>query len=192
MRKFVKDQGNLFGEEPPPLVSDGIDRAAEFSSDEARRFRYVLYRRWKPSLGRVVFICLNPSKADEFRDDNTVTRSIIYTKTWGYGEFVMLNLYAFRSTDSDELKRSIARGEDIIGEGNDEAIERILREDATKLVVAAWGTKSPIKERASKVVELATRYRDVACLKTTKDGHPEHPLYLKKTLSPTLYKAIAR
>ncbi len=140
-------------------------------------------------LGRVVFICLNPSKADEFRDDNTVTRCIIYTRTWGYGEFVMLNLYAFRSTDSDELKRAIARGEDIIGgDANDAAIERVVKDEATKLVVAAWGTKSPIAERASKVIAIKTRYHDLHCLKRTKAGHPEHPLYLKKTLSPTIFE----
>ena len=59
------------------MVEDGIGQSifvgsgACFSND--RIYRYSLWRRWDngPTLN---FICLNPSTADETRNDPTVTR----------------------------------------------------------------------------------------------------------------------
>jgi len=53
-----------------------------------REYRYSLWRKWgglfAPDYkGYVMFIGLNPSTADENRDDPTIRRCIAFTKAWG-------------------------------------------------------------------------------------------------------------
>ena len=53
----------------------------------------------------VAFIGLNPSTADEVKNDPTVRRCIIFAKDVGFGGMVMLNAFAYRATDRNEMKR---------------------------------------------------------------------------------------
>lgn len=46
-----------------------------------------------------MFIGLNPSTADESKDDPTIRRCIRFAKDWGYGGLLMMNAFAFRATD---------------------------------------------------------------------------------------------
>lgn len=73
-----------------------VESSARFS--DCRRYRYTLTRRFADG-PTVAFIGLNPSTADEHADDPTIRRCLGFAKRWGYGELVMLNLYALRSTD---------------------------------------------------------------------------------------------
>ncbi len=123
-------QPDLFGE-----VYHEMERSAKFSND--RKYRYELWRRWKPGGEYAAFICLNPSTADETADDPTVRRCIDYSQRWGYHAFCMLNLFAFRATDPRVMKAAIAP----VGAFNDEAIRRVA--DGAGIVVAAWETMGP-------------------------------------------------
>lgn len=69
-----------------------------------REYRYTLYREWMPGDKVVQFIGLNPSTADEVKNDPTVTRCINYAKAWGYTGMYMTNIFAFRETDPNEYK----------------------------------------------------------------------------------------
>ena len=52
------------------------------------------------------FVLLNPSAADETREDPTVRRCIGFTERDGCGGLDVVNLYADATTDPDDLGRA--------------------------------------------------------------------------------------
>ena len=85
---------------------------ATFSSDE--RYRYLLWRRWSSSQ-LALFIGLNPSTADAANDDPTIRRITGFSRSLGFGGFLIVNLFAFRATKPIDLFAS----SDPIGPEND-------------------------------------------------------------------------
>lgn len=151
-------------------------RSAVFSP--CRTWRYALYRIWDETKPPLAVIGLNPSTADETQDDPTVRRCIRFARDWGYGGLVMLNMFAFRSTDPAGL-RSAA---DPRGPEND---QRLLDETAQRRVLCAWGTHGSLFGRDSTVTTMLTKAsRDLVCLGRTKDGYPRHPLYVRADTRP--------
>jgi hypothetical protein len=142
-------------------------RAAVFSP--CRSFRYSLSRVWNPKLPKVMFVGLNPSTADEQKDDPTVRRCITFAQKWSFGGLVLVNLFAYRSTDPEGLLEV----DDPIGTENDTHILANAR--AVGRIVLIWGTKGTLLDRDQHVI---TFFPDAHCLGFTKDGHPKHPLYL--------------
>jgi len=69
------------------------------------RYRYVLWRTWKPHIPSVVFIGLNPSTADAQRNDPTIRRCIGFAQTWGYGGIIIANLFSYRATQPNTLRQ---------------------------------------------------------------------------------------
>src|SRR5881409_728405 len=63
-----------------------------------RTYRYTLWRHWAEGTGRAMFVCLNPSTADETEDDPTLRRCMAYAKHWGFRAVCMTNLFAYRAT----------------------------------------------------------------------------------------------
>lgn len=156
----------------PGLYSDAF-----FSPD--RVHRYALWRTWDEDLPKVLFIGLNPSTADEINNDPTIRRCIGYAKDWGYGGYIMGNIFAFRATDPKVMKAA----KDPIGLKNDEWLLKLHAE--AELTVGAWGNHGKFMERGKAVVNLIS---DLKCLKITSQGFPSHPLYLPRTLKPLPYK----
>lgn len=145
-------------------------------------YRYDLHRKWTFGKGRCAFIMLNPSTADDTSNDPTVTRCINYAMGWGMNELVVLNLFALRSTDPAALYKSA----DPVGPENDLFIRH--RAKAADLVVCAWGNHGSLNKRSDTVVRLLRELEIFPkCLKVTNLGHPSHPLYLKKSISPVDY-----
>lgn len=68
--------------------------------------------------GSLLYILLNPSTATEEHNDPTVERCERRARALGYGGFAVTNLFAFRATRPEDLKRAGAP----VGPGNDEAI----------------------------------------------------------------------
>jgi hypothetical protein len=122
-----------------------------------------------------MFIGLNPSTADETNDDPTVRRCINYAAGWGYRALIMTNIFAFRATDPYDMMMA----EDPGGEDNDIWLKRAANE--ANMVVAAWGTHGAYQARGAAVSKMLN---PLHVLRLTKDGHPAHPLYLPKTLTP--------
>lgn len=149
-----------------------------FSPD--RVYRYTLHRRWGEGDRAVQFIGLNPSTADEVANDPTVRRCINYARAWGFDRMVMTNLFAFRATDPKVMK-AFSRP---VGGNNDKILFDAAKQSA--MTVCCWGThgKHLIRDYA---VKFLLRRFDVHYLKLTKDGHPQHPLYLRKDLEPTIW-----
>src|SRR3989344_2064891 len=94
-------------------IIDGVESIVKYSDCE--KYRYVLTRIWKSKGGRVLFIGLNPSTADELKNDPTVTRMVNFSKNWGFGSLTVCNLFAFRATVPKVMKAE----NDPIGEEND-------------------------------------------------------------------------
>lgn len=145
---------------------------------ECGRYRYTLTRQWADAGKLVVFCGLNPSTADAHQDDPTVRRELAFAKAWGFGKYVKVNAYGLRSTDP----RLLWQVDDPVGPLNLDAV--LTWAGLADLFVAAWGNN--IREREAFV--LRQRLRDygvkVHALKVTKQGNPQHPLYLPKTLVP--------
>jgi hypothetical protein len=125
-----------------------------------------------------MFIGLNPSTADETRDDPTIRRCIGFAKKWGYGALCMTNLFAWRATKPADMRRQI----DPVGVDND----RWLKECAmgAGIVIAAWGTNGSHENRAGHVMHEITNLR---CLRKNADGSPMHPLYVAADTVPIAF-----
>lgn len=58
-----------------------VNKGATFSP--CRTYRYDLWRKWSDTNPPLVVIGLNPSTADERRDDPTIRRCISFARKWG-------------------------------------------------------------------------------------------------------------
>ena len=140
------------------------------------RYRYELWRRWDADLPTVMFIMLNPSKADAERDDPTIEKCLRFAECWGYGGLLVGNLFAWKATCPDEL-RTVAGP---VGPLNGRALLDMA--SGADLVVAAWGNDGSLRGRSSVVQRMfAGRLH---FLKPNKTGEPAHPLYLPSDLRP--------
>ena len=153
-----------------------MQRFAQFSS--CRKYRYVLERKWDNALPNVLFIGLNPSRADENSDDPTIRRCINFAKTWGFGGFRIVNLFAFCSHDPQELFKA----KDPVGVKNDRILKKYISTEEDTILI--WGNHGNFLKRNEKVLKLIKK---PLCLKINKNGAPAHPLYLKSTLKPIPY-----
>lgn len=138
------------------------------------KYRYRLSREWDDNGLRMTFVMLNPSTADASLDDPTIRRCIGFAKRDGYGGIYAFNLYAFRATDPQAMKRAI----DPVGPENDAMLRYGFARAAEQggPVVVAWGAHGdPVRVR--QVMKLMGD-ADVCSLGTTKAGQPRHPLYV--------------
>jgi len=144
-------------------------RSAVF--DRTRRYRYLLRRRWAAG-PTAVFVLLNPSTADDRRDDATIRRCIGFARRWGCGSLEVVNLFARRATRPADLMRA----HDPVGPDND----RYLRAAARRSdhLIVGWGGHGTYLGRARAVEILMDGVRPVHCLGLTRTGEPRHPLRL--------------
>jgi hypothetical protein len=185
-----------------------IERRCEFSP--CRRWRYTLWREW-PSLFTLptghelpqsqcrmtaglppyrtdagppylMVIGLNPSTADERQDDPTIRRCISFAKRWGFGALCMTNLFAWRDTDPEAMKRV----PDPVGPENDQWLSRAS--EGAGLILAAWGTHGTRRQRDRDAMDaLVSAWHKLHALKTNTDGTPSHPLYIPANTVPASF-----
>lgn len=164
-------------------------RQTIFSPD--RVYRYTLWREWAledllgdcSALTRahqyLMVIGLNPSTADETKNDPTIRKCIGFAKRWGYGALCMTNLFAWRDTDPAKMKAQ----PEPVGPENDSWLANCAFNAGR--VLAAWGKHDAHRGRAEAVQEMLW-FTSVYCLRKNKDGSPEHPLYVPYETEPTL------
>jgi hypothetical protein len=141
--------------------------------DDNGSYRYSLWRAWSAHHPGIVFILLNPSTADEQRNDPTIRRCMGFARAWNFGSMEVVNLFAYRATDYKELFNV----SDPIGEENNRFLIQAVERCST--VVLGWGNRGTFLSRDRQVIQLLTGRNDVYCLGMTKDGQPRHPLYIK-------------
>ena len=154
---------------------------ANFSDD--RLYRWSLSRGLNPSLfmpGKPVLFCgYNPSTANSSDDDPTIRKDIGFAHSMMGTALIKVNLFAGVATDPDSLDEL----DDPVGAENDEwiraAVEYVTLADG--ILIAAWGTPKGPRAIREAFVDRELKVRGMArwmCLRMTKHGHPEHPLYL--------------
>lgn len=145
------------------------DNGASFS--ECRKYRYALWRIWDKTKPLVMFIGLNPSKADENKPDPTIRRVRKLAMNFGFGGFYMCNCFAYVSTNPDDLKDFSNNME------NDSWLYNISKTCST--IVFAWGNFDVVKQQG-RDKELIKMFPYAKALKLTKNGSPWHPLLVPK------------
>jgi hypothetical protein len=158
---------NLFGTK---------EKDAEFSG--CGEYRYWLKRSWDETKPKVMFIGLNPSKADKVDDDPTIRIVCGFARRWGFGGVYMLNLFAVISTDP----KLLLTHKSPVGEFNDHFLSTISKECGK--VVFAWGAFKQAQKREKQVIAM---FPDAVCLVKMKGGQPGHPLMKRLDLQPIYY-----
>jgi len=158
---------------------------------ECENYRYWLERPVQTGDGNqtpCVFVMLNPSTADAEKLDPTCTRCFNYAAGWNCGRLVVVNCFAWRSTDPKGLLQAAAP----IGVETDKYIDMAARYafGSGGIVVCAWGGHATLNNRAQYVYAILcdaasdTPGAKLTALKVNADGSPSHPLYLKASLKP--------
>jgi hypothetical protein len=159
-----------------------LHKSARITRDGLRRLS--LWRHWDYDKPHVQWIMLNPSTADDQKDDATIRRCVAFARSWGYGGIVIRNLFSWRATDPRVLK-TLGR-EKAVGKPFEWEMEGTVA--CKKISVAAWGNHGTLFGRGEEVRKF---FRDqeipLFYLKLSKTGQPCHPLYLKSDLRPTLW-----
>ena len=129
--------------------------------------RYFLKREWDNSKGLLLYIMLNPSVADEKKDDPTIRRLISFTKKFNYGGFLVGNIFTTITPNPKELDKSKGMSD----KNFEELIKLINKVDQ---IVYAWGSSVEEPQLLKKLV-LGPK-----CFGKNLNGTPKHPLYLPK------------
>lgn len=149
-----------------------------FSSN--RKYRYVLQRIWNLNKPALMVIGLNPSTANEHKNDRTVTRCINYAKKWGFGSLYMMNLFAYRSTNY----KNMINHHQPIGIYNNFWIDKVAKRSG--LILCAWSNHGGYLDQDKKIKQTL-KNRNLYCLNINNSGQPKHPLYCHGDLQPVLY-----
>lgn len=136
-------------------------------------WRYLLWRAGGPQARFAGIGMLNPSQADETRDDPTIRQARARGRQAGFAGLIVWNLFAYRATLPADLKRAA----DPIGPHNDDAIALAL--DLSARTIVAWGNHGAHLGRDRTVLEGCAG-RKLAALGTTGANQPRHPLYLPR------------
>ncbi len=124
---------------------------------------------------------LNPSTADADEDDPTIRKCIGFATRCGFGAIEVVNLFAFRATDPDDLA---AAGFPEGNPSNDDFIAGAAAQTwlSGATVCCAWGRQGDRPETRPRVARVLELLRSCGAnpqaLHTTADGVPWHPLML--------------
>lgn len=146
-----------------------IKRSAEFSP--CRVYRYTLRREWDSSKPRMLCVLLNPSTADQYKDDPTNRKCLKWAMANGYGTLTFCNLFAFRSPYPDAMKVDLSP----IGPNNSIVIQAEIRRH--EIVVSGWGNDGEHMARDREVLEFHDAWWCFGINYAT--GCPRHPLYMR-------------
>ena len=140
-----------------------IYRAAEISYDREERFS--LSRIWDKKKPKLLYIMLNPSIADDKRDDPTIKRLIFFTKKFRYGGFYVTNLFTQITPYPKELNM-----DNLSKKNNFKIINDLIKKSDS--IVYAWGNL------VSEPRDLLEIIDSPLCFGKNLNGTPKHPLYL--------------
>lgn len=149
---------------------------AVFSPEPTPLYRYALHRQWGADESNVLGLCgMNPSTADERKNDPTLARWQRRAERNGFDGFVVVNAWGLRSTDP----MGLLSVDDPVGPHNDAMILEIAKR--SRVFVCGWGVP-PHKRLVPRVRELRERLTAAGVklhvLGLTQDGFPRHPLYV--------------
>lgn len=166
-------------------TSDSYDKQRWlYVPDFYTEYRYVLGTR-----GQNPVICagINPSTAQPDQLDPTLQSVSRISYSNNYDSWLMFNVYAQRATIPDDM--DLERNE-LLHRENMNAFQSLLEYASSggniPVIWAAWGAiiekRRWLKSCVVDMFTIAESYHAqwVCAGKCTKNGHPHHPLYLKK------------
>lgn len=170
-------------------MSDALKIRKTASVTEGGGLRWTLERIWNPLLPFCCLIGTNPSVASGEKEDPTTLRINHFIHSWGYGGYILVNLYPVVTPDPAKCKRWV----DWENNGPDWSVRDTLRENdnivvkqaklasrSGGLVVPCWGNSIWDEFHMDNLVEeIMTGVEprpDLYCFGTTKNGNPKHPL----------------
>ena len=151
-----------------------------FVPNHYTEYRYILGTRGSSPL---ICIGINPSTARPNRLDPTLKSTERIALANGYDSFLMFNICAQRATSPNDMDPYFNEG---LHRENLKAFEYLLELSVRPRIWAAWGTlitKRPYLIRCLAEIAAAAEARgsEWFCAgKLSKEGHPHHPLYLRK------------
>jgi hypothetical protein len=166
-----------------------IARSAEIDG----QFRWTLQRVWGAG-ANIVWVGLNPSTADDLRDDPTMLREISFSQAWGFGSLTKVNIFPFRSAsprdlcrwlgerDDPEVSHAVAR--------NHSVVKNVLR--GSTIRIAAWGNNvqhADLKSFLANIMINKNKWEWHA-LGTNANGSPKHTLARGKHRIPNDQRPI--
>ena len=155
---------------------------------ECRNYRWILKRELLIGEKTVIFIGLNPSKANSVYNDRTLVRIINFCSRWNYKNIYVINLFGLISKSPIKLSKSIHP----VGENNDLITLKVLEFWSKNIncdLWLGWGDKGQLNGRDRTVLKLIKNFSNfksnennyskrVLCLGLSKKGNPRHPLYM--------------
>ncbi|MFD3448972.1 DUF1643 domain-containing protein [Microbacteriaceae bacterium 4G12] len=147
--------------------------------DKRNSNRYLLKCLWNNSLSTVTFILCNPSEGNELNADFTLRRCVNFSKDWGYGCVIVVNLFSqVTKNPKDLVKPSKQEVEE-----NNKYITQAVSE--SKLVVFGWGEiEKAYKTRVNEVKQLVPMHKQFYIKKAANGHYPRHPSRLPSELKP--------
>lgn len=113
-------------------------------------------------------IGLNPSTANSSKNDPTINILKRMLSKLGYGGFYMTNLFAFISSEPNDLLIC----ENPLGD-NEEKLKEV--EALCNDVIVCWGC---FKHATDRIKQVLPNYPNAKCFGFAKDGSPFHPMAL--------------
>lgn len=143
-------------------------------------YRYILGTR---GLNPLICIGINPSTAQPGDLDNTLKSVERIALGNGFDSFIMFNVYAQRATNPDAMEQVCNT---LLHKENLEAFRYVLSISRKPAVWAAWGTiiekRAYLPQCLCDMIAVGNQFgASWYCAgAVSKQGHPHHPLYLRK------------
>ncbi len=184
-------------------VSESLEQVwnswgSDASFSHCGNYRWWLKRHLNQSLKTIVFVGLNPSKANKYENDATLKRIISFAGSWGYGRLLVVNLFARVAKSPATLRRA----KNPIGSLNDSFLLAIFKKWSQEPdfdLWLGWGEGGAFLGRSSRAISMLKpllfareiflpKSKGLLSLGSTRCGHPRHPLYLSANLCLTDYE----
>lgn len=148
--------------------------------DQGGLYRYSLNVSFQnKSLKQLLVILKNPSIAGSETSDPTANQIFKYAYANGYGQVTIANLFAYRSTDSKELKKvtNEKQPRNIIGIDNDDYIKRAAK--TADDIIVAWGVypQGFKKEYDERIKQILVDLKDYPLFYVHKLSQGQYPLH---------------
>ncbi|MBM7598977.1 hypothetical protein JOC34_001345 [Virgibacillus halotolerans] len=156
--------------------TDYIIKNAEIKTeaifDKSEAYRFSVKRIWNDKKPKATMIMINPNPNDHLKQGPTAVRVINYLMDRDYGAIEFVNLFAYRTIRSKELKTSMHKI-DIVGKGNNQFILDAV--ELADLTIVAWGNDGGIHGRDKEVLKILKGH-ELMCFGITNKGRPKYPL----------------
>ena len=157
------------------LPRNMTSRLAVFSP--CGRYRYWLRRNLtEEDSGRhVLWIMMNPSRANADNNDATTTTTTNISARHGYCVHGVVNLSALIEPNSANLSAEAGHADEANWLAIERALSWISRHGGD--IVIAWGANRHLKDREAALLARLRR-RPLLCLGRNRDGSPRFPKYI--------------